>query len=130
MLEFVFLAVLLMIPVVYLVLTLGQLQGGAYAVVGAADQAAKVFAAEADPARGRAAAEVAVALALRDHGFSLDDARLDIACSAAGCLAPGSTVTATVTLRVPLPGVPSLPGASLDAATVDSVASQVVGRFR
>lgn len=41
--EFIFLAVLLMVPVAYLILTVGQVQGGAYAVVGAADQAAKVL---------------------------------------------------------------------------------------
>ena len=59
-----------MVPLVYFIITMGQLQGGAFAVVGAADQAAKVFVAQADAAGGRAAAEQAVLLALADHGHS------------------------------------------------------------
>ena len=42
--EFVFLGVLLLIPLVYLILTAGQVQGAAYAMVGAAEHAAKVYA--------------------------------------------------------------------------------------
>lgn len=128
--EFVFLAVLLMIPVVYLIITVGQLQSAAFAVVGAADQAAKVYVAAADPGAGRAAAEEAVMLAMADHGFEADDVSLAVTCSPSDCLSPGSTVTAAVTLRVPLPLVPSMPGISLDAATVAGQASQLVGRFR
>jgi Flp pilus assembly protein TadG len=128
--EFVFLAVLLMIPVVYLIITLGQLQGGAYAVVGAADQAAKVYVAGTDPGAAQSAAEEAVMLAMADHGFNSEDAHLALECSPADCLTPGATVTATVTLRVPLPLVPTLPGVNPSVATVHAVASQLVGRFR
>jgi hypothetical protein len=128
--EFVFLAVLLMIPVVYLVLTVGQLQGGAYAAVGAADQAAKVFASSSDGASARAAADAAVELAVADIGLTGEQAALLIACSPADCLTPGSTVTATVRITVPLPLVPTLPGLHLEAATLEASASQQVGRYR
>ncbi len=128
--EFVFLAVLLMIPVVYLVITVGQLQAGAYAVAGAADQAAKVYVAAPDPAAAQAAAEEAVVLAMADYGFRKGDARLDLRCNPAECASPGSLITATVSLAVPLPLVSSLPGVNLTAATVDASASQLVGRFR
>ncbi|MCY0903587.1 hypothetical protein OS914_01475 [Arthrobacter sp. H14-L1] len=128
--EFVFLAVLLMIPVVYLVITVGQLQAGAYAVAGAADQAAKVYVAAAEPAAARAAAEEAVVLAMADYGFNRGDARLDLRCDRGECASPGSLITATVSLAVPLPLVSSLPGVALTAATVDASTSQVVGRFR
>ena len=99
-------------------------------MVGAADQAAKVYVAAADPGAGRAAAEEAVMLAMADHGFEADDVSLAMTCSPSDCSSPGSTVTAAVTLRVPLPLVPSMPGISLDAATVAGQASQLVGRFR
>ena len=128
--EFVFLAVLLMIPVVYLVLTVGQLQGGAYAAVGAADQAAKVFAGSANEAAARAAAETAVELAAADIGLAPDAATLVVSCSSSNCLTPGSSVTATVRVTVPLPLVPTLPGLQLEAATLEASASQQVGRFR
>lgn len=127
--EFIFLSVLLMIPVVYLVLTLGQLQGGAYAVVGAADQAAKVYVGNGDESGSQQAAEQAVILAVEDMGFAAADAQLQITC-AGDCSAPGSVIHATVRLRVPLPIVSALPGVRLDAAIVEASATQKVGRYR
>src|SRR6478672_9872579 len=93
--EFTFLALLLMVPLVYFVITIGQIQGGSFAVVGAADQAAKVYVAQPDAARARAAAEQAVLLALTDYGQPADNARMDMSCVPADCLAPGSAVTVT-----------------------------------
>lgn len=127
--EFVFLAVLLMVPVAYLILTVGALQGGAYAVVGAADQAAKVFVLQSDDGAGRLAAEAAVSLAVADMGFDPADARLTITCDG-GCLTPGTMVRARVTLRVDLPLVGGLPGTRLSAAEVEASAAQKVGRFK
>jgi hypothetical protein len=127
--EFIFLAVLLMMPLAYLVLTLGQLQGGAYAVVGAADQAAKVYVSQQDPAAAQQAAEQSVVMAVQDLGFSADNVKLVISCDG-GCLTPGSTVSARVSLTVPLPVVSAVPGVNLTAATLNASASQVVGRFR
>lgn len=127
--EFIFLAVLLMVPVVYLILTVGQVQAGAYAVVGAADQAAKVFVLSPDPATGREAAEQAVALAVTDLGFDAANATLTITCDG-GCLTAGSTVQAHVELSVELPVVGAVPGITVTAATVDASAAQKVGRFK
>ncbi|MCZ2403914.1 hypothetical protein IV498_12165 [Paenarthrobacter sp. Z7-10] len=129
-LEFVFLAVLLMIPVVYFILTLGQLQGGAFTAAGAADQAAKVYVIAVDPGTARAAAEQAVLLAMADAGLAPANAQLKISCRPADCLAPGSTVTATVTIAIELPLIPSLPGVNLRVAQLRSAASATVGRFR
>ncbi|MFQ4147229.1 hypothetical protein AAGW05_00790 [Arthrobacter sp. LAPM80] len=127
--EFIFLAVLLMIPVAYLILTVGQVQGGAYAVVGAADQAAKVFVLHNDLPASQLAAEQAVQLAIEDMGFDASNAELTISCDG-GCLTAGSTVRAHVRLRVELPMVGAVPGIHATAATVESTATQKVGRFK
>lgn len=127
--EFIFLAVLLMIPVVYLILTVGQVQAGAYAVVGAADQAAKVYVLNGDLPSAQQAAEQAVRLAVEDMGFDAANATLAITCDG-GCLTAGTTVHARVELRIELPVVGSVPGVTATAATVDASASQKVGRFR
>ncbi|MGO4384616.1 hypothetical protein [Specibacter sp. RAF43] len=127
--EFVFLAVLLLIPLAYLILTVGQLQGGSYAVVGAADQAAKVYVLQPDAARARQAADQAVVMALTDMGFDASRATLTITCDA-GCLSPGALVRADVRLQVDLPLVTAIPGVRLSAATVESSATQKVGRFK
>ncbi len=127
--EFIFLAVLLMVPVVYLILTVGQVQGGAYAVVGAADQAAKVFVLHNDLPTAQQAAEHAVQLVIEDMGFEPAHAELTITCDG-GCLTAGATVRAHVQLAVELPIVAALPGIHATAATLDATAAQKVGRFK
>lgn len=126
--EFTFLALLLMVPLVYFVITVGQLQGGSFAVVGAADQAAKVFVAQPDSSTSQAAAEQAVALALSDFGHQPDRATVTTACSPADCQAAGTAVTVTVSLSVPLPFVPFAEG--LSATEVQASSTQLVGRYR
>ena len=128
--EFTFLSLLLMVPLVYFIITMGQLQGGSFAVVGAADQAAKVFVAQTDAAGGRAAAEQAVLLALADHGHSAANARVETTCAPADCLSAGSAVTVTVHLTVPLPFVPFSEVLNLNAGQLSASATQLVGRFR
>ena len=126
--EFTFLALLLMVPLVYFVITVGQIQGGSFAVVGAADQAAKVFVAQPDAGSAQAAAEQAVALALSDFGHQVDRATMSTLCSPADCQAAGSTVTVKVSLSVPLPFMPFAEG--LSATEVQASSSQLVGRYR
>ena len=128
--EFTFLSLLLMVPLVYFIITMGQLQGGSFAVVGAADQAAKVFVAQTDAAAGRSAAEQAVLLALADHGHPAANARVETSCAPADCLAAGSAVTVTVHLTVPLPFVPFSEVLDLNAGELSASATQLVGRFR
>ena len=128
--EFTFLCLLLMVPVVYFIITVGQLQGGSFAVVGAADQAAKVYVAQPDAASGRAAAGQAVQLALADYGHPAENASLETSCDPADCTAPGSAVTVTVRLTVPLPFVPFSDVLKLDAGQLSASATQLVGRFR
>ncbi|WP_285247508.1 hypothetical protein [Pseudarthrobacter sp. efr-133-R2A-89] len=126
--EFTFLALLLMVPLVYFVITVGQVQGGSFAVVGAADQAAKVYVAQSDPVTAQAAAERAVSLALSDFGHEPARANMTTSCEPADCTAAGSAVTVTVSLRVPLPFLPFAEG--LSATDVQASATQLVGRYR
>lgn len=122
--EFVFASTVLLIPLVYLILAAGQLQGGSYAVVGAADHAAKVFAAAENPVQARNDAHAVVRRTMNNFGYH--NARTSIRCDKE-CLSPGSVVTVTVALDVPLPFVSDWVDAS--AITVDSSASQRTDRF-
>jgi hypothetical protein len=129
--EFTFLGLLLMVPVVYFIITVGQIQGGSFAVVGAADQAAKVFVTRPDASSGRAAAEQATMVALADYGHPAGNASVEINCDSGGdCMAAGSAVTVTVRLTVPLPFVPFGEALRLNAGQLSASATQVVGRFR
>jgi Flp pilus assembly protein TadG len=128
--EFTFLSLLLMVPVVYFIVTIGQIQGGSFAVVGAADQAAKVYVTQKDTFQGRVAAEQAALLTLADYGHSAERATVDVACDRDDCQSAGTAVTVTVKLTVPLPMLPFGDALSLDAAHLNASATQIVGRFR
>lgn len=122
--EFIFASTILLIPMVYLVLAAAALEGGSYAVVSAADQAAKVFAVAENPGQARDNAQAAADRAMANFGFSA--ARTSISCNGE-CLSPGSVVSVTVSLEVPLPLLSGAIHAS--AFTVDATAVQRVDRF-
>lgn len=128
--EFTFLALLLMVPLVYFIITVGQIQGGSFAVVGAADQAAKVFVAQPDARSAQAAAEQAALIALADFGHDAGEARVSTRCDPIDCQAAGTAVTVTVNLTVPLPFVPFNEDFRLSASDVEASSTQLVGRFR
>jgi hypothetical protein len=128
--EFTFLSLLLMVPLVYFIITMGQLQGGSFAVVGAADQAAKVYVTQPDAPEAQAAAEQAALIALADYGHPAQDALVHTSCDPADCQAAGTAVTVTVSLRIPLPFVPFNKEFRLNAGEVEASATQLVGRFR
>lgn len=128
--EFTFLSLLLMVPLVYFIITVGQIQGGSFAVVGAADQAAKVFVAQPDAQSAQAAAEQAALIALADFGHDAAQARVSTRCDPADCQAAGTAVTVTVNLTVPLPFVPFNEDFRLKASDVGASSTQLVGRFR
>jgi Flp pilus assembly protein TadG len=104
--EFVVLAVLMMVPLFYLVMMLARVQAGAFAVSHAAREAGRAYvtAESVDSAAGRA--EAAARIAFLDHSFT-DSGRLTIACDGTPCLRPDGQVETTATVRVPLPLVPS-----------------------
>lgn len=128
MVEFIFLGLLLLVPVIYLIVTAGQVQGAAFAAAGAAESAAKVYVAAGDPVTGEQQAQLAAELAFTDFGFETAGVLLDISCSAE-CLAPGSTATALVSFDVPLPLGFGLPGADFAPVTVDAASTQIVERY-
>lgn len=124
--EFIFLGVLLVLPVVYLIISASQLQAASYAAVGAADHAAKAFVTAASEASGAARAQSAVSVATRNMKLDPDSAAMTYGCSAA-CLDPGSTVTVRVTVKVALPLLP--PGVTMQFGSASSTATQRVDRF-
>ena len=128
--EFVALGLLVLVPVVYFVVTVGTLQGASFAAVGAADHAAKSFVQAPDEAAAHAAAEASVRIAMADFGLSDHTARLELSCDRAPCLQAGAAVSARVHVDVPLPLSPAGPGFGLSVGRVEASATQIVGRFR
>lgn len=104
--EFVVLGVLMLVPLVYLVMTMARLQAGSYAVSHAAREAGRAFVTSESAERAPARAEAAARIAFLDHAFE-DVGRLDLVCDGSPCLRPDGLVETTATVRVPLPLVPS-----------------------
>jgi hypothetical protein len=129
--EFVFLAVLLMVPLLYLVLALARVQAGAFAVSMAAREAGRAYvtAESADTAAPRARA--AAGLAFSDQGFDVRQTRLALVCDDEPCLRPDGRVRVTASVTVPLPLVPTF-ARNVVPLEVPLTASHVavVDRFR
>ncbi|WP_411720466.1 hypothetical protein [Mycetocola sp.] len=132
-LEFVTAGLILLVPLVYLILTLSAVQGGALAVEGAARQAARVFvqASTSEQAADRAAR--AIDFGLADYGIASDAASVTISCSgspAVSCPSRNAVVTVTVRVDVALPLVPDVLNLSQAASVpVQATARQQVSRF-
>lgn len=103
--EFVFLAVLVLVPTFYLVVMLARLEAGAYAASTAAREAGRAYVTAPDPTSAPARARAAAALAFADQGFS-GSGRLTLGCDGSPCLRPGARVEARTEVTVPLPLVP------------------------
>jgi hypothetical protein len=103
--EFVWLAVLLMIPLVYVVLAALSVQRSAFASTTAAREAARAYATAGSDAEGEQRAEAAVAMAMHDQGVSWMPQGRVIECG--DCtFAPGSVFSVDIRTTVALPFVP------------------------
>src|SRR5689334_20678554 len=113
--EVLVLGVLLIVPLVYLVLTVAALQGAAFAAEGAARQAARSLALAPDDAAGRAAADRAAAVALEDWRIEASAATVEVRCSPdpGDCSTPRGTVDVRVRVAAALPLMP--PALDVDA---------------
>ncbi len=127
MLEFIYLTVLLMVPLVYVLLSAFQVQRASFGTSEAARQAGRAFTTATDERTARERATAAAGLALRDQGIDAAP-ELTITCDRA-CLAPDAVVTITVRHVVRLP-VLSLLGSSAPTIPVKATHDEVVDRFR
>lgn len=127
MVEFTYLTVLLMVPLVYVLVSVFQVQRASFGATEAARQAGRAFVTAPDVATGRERARAAAALALRDQGIDAEP-RLEIDCQAA-CLAPESSVTITISHDVRLP-ILSVLGEAAPTIGVSATHVAFVDRFR
>ncbi len=125
-LEFIFGGVVLLVPVVYLIVTLGIVQSHALGVESAARHVARAVASAegADDADARAAA-VLDAIA-REYELDRDEVGVELTCVGApsSCPAAGATIRVTVVASAGLPLVPPVLGLQ-DATRIGVEASSV-----
>lgn len=106
--ELTWLTLLLLVPLVYLLLAVFDVQRASYGLSAAAQAAARAYTLAPDEASAPARARAAAAVALRDQGVEVEAVDLDVRCRPApgNCLAPGSLITVALRHQVVLPLIP------------------------
>jgi Flp pilus assembly protein TadG len=128
--EFTYLAVLLVVPLVYVLLAVFRVQSAAFAVTEASRQAGRAFVRADTAADGYVRAGKAVQLALADQGITAG-VPPTINCEPGPCdLTPGQRVETSVSYTVVLPFVGGLFGSGHGGVPVSGRHVEVVDRFR
>lgn len=131
-LEFMVVGLLLLVPLVYLVVTLGLLQEQTLGAEAAARHTARVVAQAPDAKTAAARADAVLDSVIREYGMKADSVDLTVSCvePVGSCPQPGATIVVTVNTSVALPFLPPLPGLERAAAIpVEAQAAQKVSRL-
>jgi hypothetical protein len=128
--ELTWLGVLLLLPMVWIVLSVFEVQRGAFAVTAAARSAGRAFALAPDDERGRQRAEAAAGVALADQGLRDSPWRVEVGGGARpDCHVGGVVVTVRVATKVALPFVPDLLGGG-GTFGLDAVQHVPIGQYQ
>jgi Flp pilus assembly protein TadG len=114
--EFTFLAVLVMVPLVYLIVAIASVQRSSSAVSDAARAAGRALGRADTVAMGEQQARAAVRIAMEDQGLPPDEAQMRVVATSSSCegpavaptLAPGGEYAVCVIRRAQVPGVPTI----------------------
>ena len=130
LIEVTWLAILLMVPLVYVLLSVFDVQRGAFGVSAASRAAGRAYSLADSDAEGRSRARAAARTALADQGFD-DGFDLDITCTPKprACLSPGSVITVVVRAQVDLPLAPATLGGGAPSFRVESTHRVPYGTF-
>ena len=126
--EYIMLAVLVLITVVYLVLGVAAVQAAAYASLGDSDQAARMYVLDGEdvgPGERSSRSQAAASAALAAFGISTDQVEIAMSCPTGGCEEDGDVVAFTVEVRVPVPLIPDFGSWRSTLVTVSATSAQV-----
>lgn len=130
--ELTWLGILLLIPMLWIVLSVFEVQRGAFAVSGAARAAGRAYALAPTDAEGRQRAEAAARQALADQG--VDGVPLDVRITCApyprDCHSGTSVITVVVASRVDLPLLPAVLGGNAPSFALDATHTVPIGQFQ
>jgi hypothetical protein len=130
--ELTWLGLLLMVPLLWIVLSVFEVQRGAFAVSGAARAAGRAYALAPSDAVGQARAKAAAHQVLVDHGVGEQPLGLMVSCAppAGDCHAPGAVITVDLRSRVDLPLLPDVLGGGAPSFALNASHTVPIGQFR
>lgn len=132
LIEVTWLAILLLVPLLYIVIAVFEVQRSAFAVSAAARAAGRAYVISPSEADAVSRARTAAELALEDQDLDVDRGDIAITCvpDPGNCLAPGSVVRVDVGYPVAMPLIPSALGANTPSFRVAATHRVPYGSFR
>jgi Flp pilus assembly protein TadG len=129
--ELVWLGLIVLVPLIWIVVSVFEVQRGAYAVSAAARAAGRAYALADDDGSGRAAARAVMARTLADQGVAGMTGSIDVSCSPfpGSCHQASSVVTVRVDSRVALPLMPKILGGGSPSFALDASHTVPIGTY-
>lgn len=130
--ELTWLGVLLLVPLLWIVVTVFDVQRGAFATSGAARAAGRAYALAPNDTEGRARAEAAAQQAIEDQGIDGVPVDVQITCTPypRDCHSGTSVITVRVASRVDLPLLPAFFGGGAPSFALDATHTVPIGQFQ
>ncbi|NYD42762.1 hypothetical protein [Nocardioides panaciterrulae] len=130
--EVSWLGILLLVPMLWIVLSVFEVQRGAFAVSAAARAAGRAYALAPDDAQGRARALAAARQALADQGVADQPLAVDVTCRPfpGDCHNGTSVITVRIRSRVDLPMMPDVFGGQAPGFALDASHTVPLGQFQ
>ena len=130
--ELTWLGILLLLPLLWIVVSVFDVQRGAFAVSGAARAAGRAYALAPSDAEGRVRAQAAARQALEDQGVRGAPLEVRISCTPypRDCHSGTSVITVRISSRVDLPLLPSFFGGGAPSFALDASHTVPIGQFQ
>ena len=130
--ELTWLGVLLLIPMLWIVLSVFDVQKGAFGVSGAARAAGRAYALAPTDAVGQVRAEQAARQALADQGVSDAPVTVTVTCTPypSSCHQGTSVITVRVATRVTLALLPDVLGGGAPSFALDAEHTVPIGQYQ
>ena len=130
--ELTWLGILLLVPMLWIVLTVFEVQRGAFGVSGAARAAGRAYALAPNDVLGQARAEQAARQALADQGLRGAPVSVTVTCTPypRNCHQGTSVITVRVASRVDLPLLSEVLGGQAPSFALDASHTVPIGQFQ
>lgn len=130
--ELTWLGLLLLLPMLWIVLSVFEVQRGAFGVSGAARAAGRAYALAPSDAVGQARAEQAARQALADQGLGDAPLQVRVSCTPypASCHSGTSVITVRIASRVDLPLLPDVLGGGAPSFALDASHTVPIGQYQ
>jgi Flp pilus assembly protein TadG len=130
--ELVWLGILLLVPILWIVLSVFEVQKGAFAASAAARSAGRAYALAPTDAEGERRARAVARQALADQGLGSAPLQVTVSCTPypRDCHRGTSVITVRIATRVDLPLMPDVLGGEQPSFALDATHTVPIGQYQ